>query len=242
MKHPYLCACFTFVFCVVAYHSGIRLNAAELWNSVGVGKSSSFSSSYYVRKNKRDSEKKSRTLYNATKRFNQADRHSKRRVLFNSQDPSKVGSGKGRVEAAIYTYKSIRLREQRSSKQFEIMSADAVANRQADIDHALQLEYERRKATAKHMIEVARADEAARFRAKKARQLKLASIEAEKNKRDEERARKKARALGMAGAYRTSRSSSNNSRRKVTRKLLPPSSSSAVKLKKPARLFNDPNR
>ncbi len=224
MKHPYLCACLTFAMCVTAYHSGVRLNAAELWNSKGVGSSSS-SSSYYVKKKDNGAEKPN-TLYNATRRFNPANRTE----LFNSQDRSKVSSGEGGLDVAINAYKNIKLGKQRTSKQFKTMSANAVANRQSDIDHALQLEYDRRKATAKHMVEVAKGNKITRAKSRRDHQAQLFALQAEKEEIAMNRERKKARALG----YRTSSRSSGKYRKRI--------SSSSTQLKKPARLFNDPNR
>ncbi len=226
MKHPYLCACLTFIMCVSAYHSGVRLNAAELWNSTGVGTGSP--SSYYVEKKEGNSD----SYYNSTRKPT-ANRQT---ALFNAKDPSTVTSGEGGLDAAIHAYKSVKLGNQRPSRQFKTMSAVAVANRQADIDHALQLEYNRRKATASLMIEVARQDNAAQAKARKDRQKDLAAMKAEKEAKAYEREQKKARALGRKSVYRASSSAASNSvRKRVT------SSSSTMELKKPARLFNDPN-
>jgi hypothetical protein len=226
MKHPYLCACLTFALSVTAYHSGVRLNAAELWNATGTGASSP-SSSYYVKK-KEDRKGQSETYYNATRKFNPANRTE----LFNSQDQTKVSSGEGGLDSAIYSYKNVKMGKQRDSKQFKTMSANAVANRQADIDHALQIEYDTRKATARNRIEVAKRVDAARAKFKRDRQTELAAMQSEEETKAMERERKKARALGRTGAYRTS-----NSGVKYKTK-----DASSKDLKKPTRLFNDPNK
>lgn len=229
MRHPYLCAYLTFVLSVTAYHSGVRLNAAELWNSTGVGSSPPSSSSYYVKK-KEDRKGQSETYYNATRKFNPANRAE----LFNSQDSSKVSSGEGGLDSAIHSYKSVSMGKQRESKQFKTMSARAVANRQADIDHALQIEYDTRKQTALHMIEVAKEDDAARAKARRNRQAELATMQEEKEAKVQERQRKKDRALGISNG--THRVSKNGGSRKGIE------SSSSTDLKKPTRLFNDPNK
>ena len=240
MKHPYLCACLTFALGMTVYQPGVRLNAAELWNSTETGSSSS---PYYV-EDKSYKENKSGNYYNTPKNSNTVDSG----VLFNVQDSAAFASrkGYGGLKSVVQAYKDVKKGKQRQSKQFAFMSASAVSNRQADIDFALQLEYKRRKATAKHMIEVYKEVEAARITSEKAHQEQRAAIEAEKQEKALERKRKKDRALGRKDSYRSSgrssssrSSSSRSSHGGYTTDYQP--SSSSTRLKKPTRLFNDPN-
>ena len=225
MKHPYLCVCLTFVMCLTAYHSGVRLNAAELWNSTRSGASSSDSPSYFVKK-KEDVRGQSATIYNDSRKSNQVNR----KTLFNSKNSSIVSSNGGGLDEAIHAYNNVKMGKQRPSRQFKSMSPNAVSNRQADIDLALQHEYDRRKATARMMIDVAREVGATRARTDRERQEELVAIREEKEAKALAAQRKKDRAIGKNVAYRTS---NRNVRYKK--------SSSSSDLKKPTRLFNDPN-
>ena len=229
MRHPYLCVCLTFALSVTAYHSGVRLNAAELWNSTGVGASSS--SSYYV-------DKKSSKKGNIGSYYNVPGNSSSinRATLYNVKDATKLNSLGGGLETVVQAYNNVKMGRQKKSRQFSTMSADAVSNRQADIDHALQIEYSTRKSTAMYMIEVYKKDEAARVQGLRDHQDHLAAMRAEKETKALERQRKKDRALGRASGRRIS--SARGGKRVVNSS----SSRSSTGLKKPARLFNDPNR
>lgn len=232
MKHPYLCAFLTVALSFTAYQPGFRLNAAELWNSTGTGPSAP---SYYI--NKEGGQKnKPGAYYNVLGGMTDANE----RTLYNVKDPSIIAANQKQSSllAVMHAYDNVDTEgRQRQSKQYGYMSADAVANRQADVDHALQIEYETRQRTAREMAKVQEEVAVARYESDKARQEELSAKEAQKQKEALEREQQKANALsGRKGAYRSSKSRSGGARYTAR------SASSKTGLKKPTRLFNDPNK
>ena len=230
MKHPYICAFLTVALSFTAYQPGFRLNAAELWNSTD---QSSPAPSYYS--GKKGGNGSSGVYYNAPKN----SRASNSGTLFNVQDEAAMAGKdiRGGLQANIETYKNINkdMRPQKSSKQFAFMSPAAVADRQTDIDNALQIEYEQRKATAKLMMEVYEEVQQSLADAEKADQEQRAADAEEKRQKDLEREQKKTRALsGKKGSYKSSGS-------RGTTYTAGGTTSSSTGLKKPTRLFNDPN-
>ncbi|MCK5374906.1 MAG: hypothetical protein KAJ40_06445 [Alphaproteobacteria bacterium] len=229
MKYPYLYVCLAFSVSVAAFQPMIHLDAAELWNA----KKGATSSPAYTG-NKDKSKSGSNGYYNVPKASTAANRSQ----LYNTKDPSRnYNSNAGGLQTVIQAYNDVEMGMQKTSKQFQTMSKQAVANRQADINHALQMEYETRKATAKHMIGVYKEAEASRIKGEKEHQLAIAAYKTEKEDKALERQRKKDIALGKITTLRGS--SSEKTGLSYTAKSS--SSSQSLGLKKPARLFNDPN-
>lgn len=234
MKHPYLCCFFAIALSFTAYQPGFRLNAADLWNKTGVGVSAP---SYYV-------EGQAKKKGNSGIYYNNRDGSNSynQKTLYNVKDPSALAAGKrrDRLNAMANNYKGVNTsnRKQRPSKQFAFMSSDAVANRQADIDLALQNEYNRRKETAQNMRRLQESSRRSLIAADKAEDKRLKELEARRQKYMQERERKKAMALKGKGVLYSGTSKSTKASRAGYSSY---TSSSSTGLKKPKRLFNDPN-
>ncbi len=121
------------------------------------------------------------------------------------------------------------------------MSSDAVANRQADIKLAMSIEYSTKKATAKHMIEVQKQVDIAVAQGEKQHEAAVAAYEAEQEAKALARQRKKDIALGRVASLGKSSGTSSSSRSSAYTTQSSSTASSSLGLKKPSRLFNDPN-
>lgn len=224
MKYPILCSFLAVIFTVSVFQPFTSLDAAELWNSQKKGNTAR-TKSYYNSTNS-SNRTPSATLYNSRK----------------SRSPDKVIYGKG-LDSVVLAYENVKMSGQKEPKQWKSMSSNAKANLQADIDRALKVEYKTRKNTAKTMIKVFKEDEVARHKNKKMHEKAIAARKADKAEKELERQRKKDFALGKADRGSTRRSvkgSYTASGSKKVRKARK-NSSSSTRLKKPKRLYNDPN-
>lgn len=225
MKYPILCAFLVVVFTASAFQPFASSDAAEIWNSQRKN-STSRTNSYYNPSGKASNRTPSATLYNSR----------------NSRTPDKVKYG-NRLDSVVQAYKDVKMSGQRESKQWKHLSSNAKKNRQSDIDRALQIEYKTRKNTAKSMIQVFKEDEIARQKNKKRHEAERAAREAAKEEKALERQHKKDIALGRAekGSTRSSVKGSYTASGSKRVRRVRKSSSSSTRLKKPKRLFNDPN-
>ena len=226
MKRPVLCIFLAMFMAFTAIEPFAGLNAAELWNSRKNTVTDKKTYKFY--KKRQESSREPVTLYNA-----QTPRKSYGR---------KYGAG---VKAALYEYKNVKRIKQQKSKLWDRMSPGAVKNRWADTDNALQIEYETRKATAKHMVSVFKQMRSDKIKSERKYQEQLADYY--EKKREEERARQEEKEYVLSGGsrgYKRSNKSSYKKRKNIIYKKKPYSGSKEirVKLDKPKPLFNSPNR
>ena len=229
MKYPILCAFLVVVFTASAFQPFASLDAAEIWNSQrnsGTARTKSYYNPSGKASNRDSNRTSSATLYNSR----------------NSRTPDKVKYGRG-LDSAVQAYKAVKMSGQRESKQWKFLSSSAKKNRQSDIDRALQIEYKTRKNTAKTMIKVFKEDEIARQKNKKRQEADRAAREAAKEEKALERQHKKDVALGRAEKGSTRRAAKGSYTASGSKKIrrVRKSSSSSTGLKKPKRLYNDPN-
>ncbi len=211
MRHPILCLFMIFAFTIVTASPYMNLNAAELWNSQSRGTSSG-EKTYYNKRHK--SEDGKNTLYNR--------KNTKRRTPTASRG----------LRNNIKAYKNMRIsRETKSSRLWKFMSPIALRNRQADVERSLQREYDIRRATRAMMIAGAKSREAYRLKSERKHKTRLEELEEKRKDRAEKRAAKKWNAL-----YNSRRLISYGKNAKT-----PTRNSRSTGLKKPKRLFNDPN-
>lgn len=220
--------CFCGALSVLAFYPSAHVNAQELWNSPKKGGSSSSSG---------------RSYYNVP----ESSTASNRSVLYNTDRPVREVGG---LRVVVQNYEDIRMRRLGDSAEWGDLSKSAKANRMADINHALRIEYKIKKASAKHMIDVFKQDKAARVAGEKEHQKAVADYEAEQEAIAEARSLKKEKALiqmaslrGRSSSLSYSSSSSPSSSPSYTTGKSSSSSccGGGASLKNTERLFNDPN-
>ena len=208
------------------------LNAAELWNSTN--SNASEKKVYYYNGAKRDDSKKGITLYN---------KQSKKGGI-------SLGSG---LKSTIEGYKKVSMSGQHKSKLWKFMSQSAIENRQADIDNALQIEYETQKQTSKAMIKSIKEAQAYQLQGQQKHQQALNEYYEKEAMAKAEREKKKQAALSgkKYKAPPVAYSSKAMTQAAMQKQYKSPSSSSAsenkpkevkVPLNTGTKLFNTPNR
>ncbi len=224
MKRPVLCIFLAMFMAFTAVEPFAGLNAAELWNS---RKSTTIDKKTYKFYTKRQDSKEPVTLYN--------------RVNPRKSYNDKYGRG---VKATLQEYRDVKLLKQQKSKLWDRMSQGAVKNRWADTDNALQIEYETRKATAKHMVSLFKQMKSDQAKAELEFQKQLDSYYQKKREEELERQAKKEDALNGGRSYNRSYKYSKKKHRNIIYKKTSSSNSreKRVQLKKPKPLFNSPNR
>ncbi len=152
-------------------------------------------------------------------------------TLYNSRNNNRHARSAG-LRNNIQAYKRIKIaRERKASRLWETMSPYAVVNRQADTDFALQREYNIRKKLRISMIRAAKDREAGRLASK------------QRYKEDMREYKEKKRAKKHAAWQKKQRYLDNyyyNTPIKK-RKYISHREKPKTGLKKPKRLFNDPN-
>lgn len=212
MKHPILLISIVSLFVVGDGNPFTDLGAAEVWNS----------------QSKRQVTSDKRTIFNRSKNSNVGKGQT---TLFNRQDYSNINSSShGGLNAKIQSYKEVDMTQQVPSKLWGLLSPQALANKQADVDNALQNEYERKKATAKVVIAAMREYETHRVKMEREyeRNLERSQKDSEKSKID----KKAIQALALK-AKESSKGLSNRSEDKGLRQ-----NENTQVLKRSVRLFN----
>lgn len=227
VRYPFLCVCLAFAMCFVTVDSFSSLTAAELWNSQKKGATEGKKTYYYNLKVK-PTDDKTIKLYNGKTKTKSTTRNV---------------SG-ANLTSVLKGYSNIKVSGQRASKAWGFLSANAAANREADINSALKFEYKQRKETAKTMSKMLNKVRKANIKADKKYANKLA--EYQKKKDDEKRAKKlkKQRALNggklpKGKAYSLNRSSKSSKSVKTSSSSRP--KEKRIQTKKPQRIFNSPN-
>ena len=212
MKYPVFCFFMVCFLTVMVAPPFIGADAAQLWN-------------------KPDRAKSGKAYYNKRKPFEDADAP----VLYNQTKRDRMTpSGRGSLNA-IQAYGKVTMPGQKPSKLWETMAPSAARNRQADIDFALQQEYNIRKKVSAEMIKALRIRAQQDAAQEKKYQAELAAYRAEQDAIKQKKLEKKLQALGfLTSAARAYKSSGTYKR--ASRK------DDSTGLKKPKRLFNDPNR
>ncbi len=234
MKHPILC---TFLALVLTFTTALPftgLHATELWNSQKKGSNSKDGGKvYYYNKSKSSPTAKGGiTLYNRQAQQSYS---------------SHVGGG---IKSTIESYKKVKYSGQHPSDLWKYMSDSAVQNRQADIDNALQVEYETRQKTAAHMANMLKEVQVAQVKAEQSYQKELAEYEALKKAEELEKQKKKEYALNGGKNYKSYSSSKKNTytsskasgKKSIYNKSASSKKSTTIKMKKPPKLFNSPNK
>ena len=224
MKHPILC---TFLALVLTFTTALPftgLHATELWNSKNSQKNDGDQKTYYYTKSK-PSSKGGITLYN---------KKSKQTY---------VSSNSGNLKATLEGYKKVKFSGQHPSDLWKYMSDSAIQNRQADIDNALQIEYDTRKKTAKHMVNVFKEVQKAQAEAKVKYQKELDEYYAMKEAEELAKQQKKENALNGGTAYKgksknKSYVSKGNGKKVIYSKSSSDSKTTSIKLNKPKKIFN----
>lgn len=218
MKHPLLCMVLTLVLVVMDGRPFDMLGAAEIWNSQSGQRSSG----------------EKRTIYNKPKNSNAGKGVT---TLYNRQSTSNARvSSRAGLQAQISTYAQIVPGQQVPSKLWGLLSPQALLNKQADVDHALQKEYDRKSKTAVIMAKMLRESEALRLEGERKHQEDVARYHADKDAYEAARQAEKERALRGRASGRVY-TASNKKRVYKGR-----AGENRTVLKKPKRLFNDPNR
>ena len=220
MRHPVLCTFLALILTFTTAQPFAGLNAAELWNSQ---KEKGTSKKTYYYNQSKSSNKKGITLYNSQ----------------SSQKSNSISLGGGDLKSTLQAYKNVKVSGQHPSKLWKFMSTSALKNRQADIDHALQIEYKTRQDTAKKMTALFKEVQIARIKAEKEYQKQLADYYEKKEAEELEKQKKKEEALSGAGYKSKSYSSKNSGKKKVYK--ISGAKDKKVRLKKPKRLFNSPS-
>ncbi len=203
MKRQILYIAMVSVFTFVIFQPYMNLNAAELWNSPSKGKDL------------------------GNKIYNQRKAYEAKKSLYNRTNENKKSQFNHGV-SSIRTSKDIKMSKQYPSKLWEIMPASELENRQADIDFALEQEYNIKKKTAILVNKVIRDNEKRQYAAEKRYQKDLAKYELEELSDKAERLERK---------YRSIYSDSHKQLRRVS-KSYKSSSSNNKSGNKPKKLFN----
>ncbi len=151
-------------------------------------------------------------------------------TLYNRKNPDRSMASSG-LRSNIRTYRNINIaREQKASRLWQTMSPSAIINRQADTDNALQHEYNSRKRMKNLMVAAAKNRSAYRLAGNKRHKANLERVRSERLAKKQALWAKKNRALQRVDdtwhsrKYHKARVKERN-----------------TSLKKPKRLFNDPN-
>ncbi len=211
MKHPILCLFMILSFTVSVIPESEPLSAAEIWNTNRVGGKKS-EGSYYNKKNY--GKNGSSVIYNK--------RHK--------------GDNRFRlpiVSRSVRNYKKMRIsREIKASKLWKTMSPAAIRNRQADINLALQREYNLRIKLRNSMKIAARIREKSRKYAHIEHLKRVEEYKERKRARERIEWEKKQRFLDYGHDL---------IRKKKRVYKVRTYKNDGIGLKKPKRLFNDPN-
>lgn len=219
MKHRVICFLMACIFTATTAHPFMSVDAAELWNK---GTSAKKSGKSYYNKSGNTTKKGTHTLFNR-----------KGTVVHNEKSASAYRGH----NAGYGFYTEVRMSEQKVSRQWKMLSASAVRNRQADVDLALQQEYEILKDVAKKMNIATKQQQKVRVQNYKKHQKEIAryKVAAAEAELDEEVRRDRAYAKLGHKKGKSSRKVSKSSGRKSATK------TRSSGLKKPTRLFNDPS-
>ncbi|MGN7439276.1 MAG: hypothetical protein ACTHOO_11615 [Alcanivorax sp.] len=228
MKHPIFCLFMVFALVVSTASPMTILNAAELWNSQS-GKSKSGTPSYYNAS--KGTAKHGITLYNK-----QSNRQG-------------ISLGNSGLKSTLQGYKKVEMTGQHKSKLWGFMSDSAAANRQADIDNALQIEYETQKYTSKEMTKVINDVRAYQLKGQQKHAQDLNEYYEQKALEEQEREKKKQAALNghtyKAPAAYTSKGVAQAGQKKAYKTTVSKPTKAgevSVELKRAPKLFNTPNR
>lgn len=214
MKHPILLMSLVGFLVVSDGNPFADLGAAEVWNS----------------QSKRQITSDKRTIFNKSKNSNIGKGPT---TLYNRQSNSNINaSSHGGLDARIQSYGNIGMTQQVPSKLWGLLSPSALENKQADIDYALQNEYERKKATAKVVIEAMKDFEAQRLKMEREYQAKMARYGGDRDRMREEQKALQAKALQAAQSSENDSADVKNSRSGVR------TQENAQVLKGSAKLFN----
>ncbi|MFP4097857.1 MAG: hypothetical protein ACLFU1_03610 [Alphaproteobacteria bacterium] len=219
MKHPYLCVCLTLALSITVFQPTVRLDAAELWNSQN--RSSSRIVPYIAN---RGGETGSY--------HNRSGRSFEGGTLYNSRNPASRRSGTGlRVSSLTRERTSYGLREMQMPAHWSSLPVHALAHRKAITQCILEKDRDLREGSARVMAEMRQNSQKNLAREEQKYLKKLAAFRAERA----EYSKLKRVALGKV-------SQEHRPSRNVYRSYTARSDSSARGgLKKPVRLFNDPN-
>ncbi len=216
MKNRILFFAITLALSCVTYQPIQGLSAAELWNSQSSNASKkSGKNTYYnsSRKNNAPSNGKS-TLYNGTG---------------NTGTIGRVSKGSSIIASTIKEYKNLQVRKNKPSKMWGLLSPAALKNRQADIDNALKIEYDRKKGALAARVRAYKNTQKEMNAQKKEHAAFRKELKEQREAYKQARLEKKMRALGKSKNQR--KTFSSNNRVKTTKK----------SSNKPKRIFNIPD-
>ena len=223
MKRPVLCLFLTCMFTFVTAQPYMSLNAAEIWNKGNhgsekkkSGKPRYFNTPKHGERPKFDDGEKPR-LYNYKKTS------KKDRKLANA----------GSLKAKVFG-KKITMSGQKPSKLWSYMSPNAIKNRQADTDFALQQEYNIRKTTAQRMQASHIQSQKKLLKMMQKDQLRMARFYKEREEKEEARQQKKINAFAHLTRGKTKYNVPGTYKSSMEK--------NSMGMKKPKRIFNDPNK
>ncbi len=214
MKRPFLCLSLTALMVISVGNPFTDLGAAEVWNS----------------QKKRNVTSEKRTLYNTPKNSRAGKGVT---TLFNRQNYGNVNTGTNGLNQRMQSYREFNVTEQRHSKLWDLLSPEALASKQADVNQALKNEYERKKETSKTVIAAMKEYEAYRLKAKREHEIKVAQYEADRDKYEEEQRALRDQALSEAQS-----SVAKDSRKGQSSDVVSQSNETTQVLKGSTRLFN----
>ena len=209
MKYPVFFTCLVCLLTVFP-RPFTSADAAQLWNKPEAAKSGKTGKTYYGRKKRTGPDKG---------------------VLYNRQGQTRKSFLHDGHLKAVHAYSRVSMPGQKPSRLWGIMAPSAVKNRQADIEFALQQEYNIRKKVAADMLQTLKLRAQQRAADERRHQDALARYAAEQTAIKQHKLEKKQRALGLSAAGPAQKSAGTYKRKEK-----------GTGLKKPRRLFNDPNR
>ncbi len=214
MKRPILLMSMVALLVVSDGNPFADLGAAEVWNS----------------QSKRQITSDKRTIFNRSKNSSVGKGPT---TLYNRQSRSDINaSSHGGLNSRIQSYKSVDLTKQVPSKLWGLLSPQALENRQADIDHALKNEYERKKATSKVIIAAMREYEKHRVKVEREYERNLERMKQDPEGYQERQNEKRIQAL------REARPDDQDSNQSTDISSRAPVSENTQVLKRSVRLFN----
>lgn len=214
MNKPFLFLSLTSLLIVNVFNPFTDLGAAEVWNS----------------QKKRNVTTEKRTLYNAPKNSRVGKGSTS---LFNRRNHNSTKSGTSNLAQRIQGYRQINVTQERPSILWKLLSPEALASKQADVNIALQNEYKRKKETAKAVVAAMKEYEVHRLKKQREHEEKVEKYEADREQYKKDLEAERVQAFEEAKAVSVSNQPSKDAdNRKVN------ATESRQVLKGTAKLFN----
>lgn len=214
MKRPFLFLSMTSLMVINVFNPFTDLGAAEVWNS----------------QKKRNVTTEKRTLYNTPKNSRAGKGTTS---LFNRQNYGSAKRGTNSLAQRIQGYRQISITQEKESLLWGLLSPQALASKQADVNQALENEYIRKKDTAKTVVAAMREYEKHRLEVEREHQEAVAKYNADREQYEKEKQEKRNQAVQEAQSVTVASDKSKAKPKEVVG-----AGESRQVLKGTARLFN----